>query len=43
VPVAAGVPERAAAGLGGGVVVLLRQFVHGLAFLSGTVIGDRKM
>ena len=34
-PVATGVPEGAAAGLGGGVVVLLRQFVHGVACLWG--------
>jgi penicillin-binding protein 2 len=35
VPVAAGIPEGAAAGLGGGMVVLLRQFVHGVAYLWG--------
>ena len=34
-PIAAGVPEGAAAGLGCGVVVLLRQFVHGVACLWG--------
>ena len=43
VPVAAGVPEGSAASLGGGVVVLLRQFVHGVACLSGAVLWNRKM